>query len=267
MVFKKFKIKGGANNVGKNPTSSTGMSKALLIVVIISFIFALLGLILGIVGASKIGKVSENSNDIEINTKDLEDIRNDIDKKFDALASDLTGTKIGPRGGVGPQGPQGPPGGLYSGSGHLIQTKSKKAANIVAGKGEPSIIYVDKKSFAPNQYWFLENKQGGSVPTMIKNKFTSFCLEGNGKTDNVFSNVCNENNGNQRFEWNNFGQLRLGGTQKCLTTKAFQLKGYSNDRIENTQKVSNANAGTVDKVALEPCSNFYDESQAWYFGS
>ena len=259
------KLRGGSNNSPNTP-SEGGFMKFIKtmswIIALLAAVVSVACLIMVIVALVKISQVDTNKNNITKNTKDITTLQVNYDKYFNKLQTNVSGQSVGPMGPQGMVGAQGPAGGLFSAFGQMVNAESQKAANVTAGTGNTAIVYMDKKSDAPNKYWYLENN-GSNL--MIKNKFTDYCLEADKNTGDVYSGICNKGNGKQNFVWTKDGKLNLNNTGKCVGTKSFQMKNHPNARIVDTQNQNNNNAGVVQKLALEDCQSGYYPPQAWVF--
>jgi len=229
-------------------------------------IVALIGIAGIIIGAIALGK-NNSSSETEKIKKDFVDFTTSIQKLVASQAQSLnTGTR-GLQGPRGTSGPQGPPGMSYSAAGQLLNMATKTVATPTAGKGLQSIVYLDNKNNSPMQYWFLENNQDGSVS--VKNKYSNHCLNTDGG-NNVFSDVCRNDN-NQKFIWNSQMQLLSNGQNgKCMTIQNFSRNtGNSTNNLDPTtgQALSNTNNGNVNRVALDTCSSSLNPNQTWFVGN
>ena len=212
------------------------------------------------------------------NSKTSADAFNDLKDKFDKFTESVgkvvstqsqtlnSGTR-GLQGPRGPSGPQGPPGMSYSAAGQLLNMAMKTVATPTAGKGLQSIIYLDNKNNSPMQYWFLENNLDGTVS--VKNKYSDRCLNTDGG-NNVFSDVCRDDN-NQKFVWNSQMQLLSKGQNgKCMSIQDFSRNtGNSTNNLDPTtgQPLANTNNGNVKKVGLDTCSSSLNPNQTWFVGN
>lgn len=230
-------------------------------------IVALIGIAGIIIGAIAISKGTSN-NENNVSKKNFDDFKESIGKVISSQAQSLnTGTR-GLQGPQGPSGPQGPPGMSYSAAGQLLNMATKTVATPTAGKGLQSIVYLDNKNNSPMQYWFLENNPDGSVS--VKNKYSNHCLNTDGG-NNVFSDVCRNNN-NQKFIWNSQMQLASTGQNgKCMTIQQnfSRNTGNSTNNLDPTtgQALSNTNNGNVSRVALDACSSSLNPNQTWFVGN
>jgi hypothetical protein len=230
-------------------------------------IVALIGIIGIIVGAIALSK-NNSSSDVDKLQKNFDEFKTSIQKLVSSQAQSLnTGTR-GLQGPRGPSGPQGPPGMSYSAAGQLLNMATKTVATPTAGKGLQSIVYLDNKNNSPMQYWFLENNPDGSVS--VKNKYSNHCLNTDGG-NNVFSDVCRNNN-NQKFIWNSQMQLVSNGQNgKCMTIQQnfSRNSGNSTNNLDPTtgQALANTNNGNVSRVALDTCSSSLNPNQTWFVGN
>jgi hypothetical protein len=144
---------------------------------------------------------------------------------------------------------------------------TKTVATPTAGKGLQSILYLDNKNNSPMQYWFLENNLDGTVS--VKNKYSDRCLNTDGG-NNVFSDVCRDNN-DQKFIWNSQMQLLSKGQNgKCMSIQDFSRNtGNSTNNLDPTtgQPVANTNSGNVKRVSLDECSSSLNPNQTWFVGN
>jgi hypothetical protein len=177
----------------------------------------------------------------------------------------------GSRGQQGPRGlsgPQGPPGMSYSAAGSLLNMATKKVATPTAGKGQPSIVYLDDVNHSPVQYWFLSNNPDGSVS--VQNKYSNNCLNTD-DSNNIFSDVCNPNSNSQKFLWGpNMQLISRAQNGKCASIQDFNRTiGNSTNNIDPTtgQPVGNTNNGSVKRMALDTCSTSLNPNQTWYVGT
>ena len=231
-------------------------------------IVALISISAGIISFVAISK-SNQSSEIKKLQKDFDEFTTSIGKVVVSQAQSLnTGTR-GLQGPQGPSGPQGPPGMSYSAAGQLLNMATKTVATPTAGKGLQSIVYLDNKNNSPVQYWFLENNPDGSVS--VKNKYSNNCLNTDGG-NNVFSDVCRNDNDNQKFVWNSQMQLLSKGQGgKCMTIEQnfSRNSGNSTNNLDPTtgQAVANTNNGNVNRVALDTCSSSINPNQTWFVGN
>ncbi len=232
-----------------------------------SILFVLLIAIVAII-ISSIALNKENSNnDDYVSKKDFNDFKDAMHTTVSSQAQSLnTGTR-GLQGPRGPSGSQGPPGMSYSAAGQLLNMATKTVATPTAGKGLQSILYLDNKNNSPMQYWFLENNLDGTVS--VKNKYSDRCLNTDGG-NNVFSDVCRDDN-NQKFVWNSQMQLLSKGQNgKCMSIQDFSRNtGNSTNNLDPTtgQPVANTNSGNVKRVSLDACSSSLNPNQTWFVGN
>ena len=229
-------------------------------------IVALIGIAGIIIGAIAISKGNSNKEET-VSKKDFDDFTTSIQTVISSQAQSLnTGTR-GLQGPQGPSGPQGPPGMSYSAAGQLLNMATKTVATPTAGKGLQSIVYLDNKNNSPMQYWFLENNPDGTLS--VKNKYSNHCLNTDGG-NNVFSDVCRNDN-NQKFIWNSQMQLLSNGQGgKCMTIQNFSRNtGNSTNNLDPTtgQALSNTNNGNVNRIALDTCSTSINPNQTWFVGN
>ena len=224
----------------------------------------LLSLALSIIALSKKGTTEKNNNDIQ---DKFDKFTKSIEAMVSTQAQSLNSGTRGLQGPRGPSGPQGPPGMSYSAAGQLLNMAMKTVATPTAGKGLQSIIYLDNKNNSPMQYWFLENNLDGTVS--VKNKYSDRCLNTDGG-NNVFSDVCRDDN-NQKFVWNSQMQLLSKGQNgKCMSIQDFSRNtGNSSNNLDPTtgQAVANTNNGNVKRVALDTCSSSLNPNQTWFVGN
>ena len=238
-------------------------STILIIGIVIVALISIGACIISVVAISK-----GNSNKEEtVSKKDFDDFTTSIQTVISSQAQSLnTGTR-GLQGPRGPSGPQGPPGMSYSAAGQLLNMATKTVATPTAGKGTQSIVYLDNKNNSPVQYWFLENNPDGTLS--VKNKYSNHCLNTDGG-NNIFSDVCRDNN-NQKFIWNSQMQLLSRGQNgKCMTIQNFSRNsGNSTNNLDPTtgQALSNTNNGNVNRIALDTCSNSINPNQTWFVGN
>jgi hypothetical protein len=235
----------------------------LIIAIVIVLLIAIVGIIIGFIALNK----SNSSSEIDKLQKDFDEFKTSIGNLISKQAQSLnTGTR-GLQGPRGPSGPQGPPGMSYSAAGQLLNMSTKTVATPTAGKGLQSIVYLDNKNNSPMQYWFLENNPDGTVS--VKNKYSERCLNTDGG-NNVFSDVCNNNN-TQKFVWNSQMQLLSKGQNgKCMTIQDFSRNtGNSTNNLDPTtgQALANTNNGNVKRVALDVCSSSLNPNQTWFVGN
>lgn len=239
--------------------------KKLLILSLVLGIGALIALIaLIIVTVILSGKLESSNNKIvenqDFNLKQF----NEIQSKTDIANVSL---KQGPQGVQGRQGPAGPTGGNFSGVGPLMCVGQNKVATPTYGKGEPAIVYLDKKQYTPVQYWFLENNENGTVT--IKNKFTGNCLTTN-KLGDIFSDIC-RNNGDQQFIWSPNMQLSSVSQQnQCVSIENYERNTTNSNNSYNLSDLSvkrGSNSGNVQRLKLSPCSSSQNLNQTWFAGN
>jgi hypothetical protein len=229
-------------------------------------IFGLIAIIAIIVSSIALNKGNSNNEDY-VSKKDFNDFKDSMHTAVSSQAMSLnTGTR-GLQGPRGPSGSQGPPGMSYSAAGQLLNMSTKTVATPTAGKGLQSIIYLDNKNNSPMQYWFLENNPDGSVS--VKNKYSDRCLNTDGG-NNVFSDVCRNDN-NQKFIWNSQMQLLSQGQNgKCMSIQDFSRNtGNSTNNLDPTtgQALTNTNNGNVKRIALDTCSTSLNPNQTWFVGN
>ena len=229
-------------------------------------IVALISIGAGIISVVAISKGNSNKEET-VSKKDFDDFTTSIQTVISSQAQSLnTGTR-GLQGPQGPSGPQGPPGMSYSAAGQLLNMATKTVATPTAGKGLQSIVYLDNKNNSPMQYWFLENNPDGTLS--VKNKYSNHCLNTDGG-NNVFSDVCRNDN-NQKFIWNSQMQLLSNGQGgKCMTIQNFSRNtGNSTNNLDPTtgQALSNTNNGNVNRIALDTCSTSINPNQTWFVGN
>ncbi len=240
------------------------LTTILIIGIVITFIIAVLSIIIGFVALDKANTNNQNS----VSKSDFEQFKDSIGRVISSQAQSMnTGTR-GLQGPRGPAGPQGPPGMSYSAGGQLLNMATKTVATPTAGKGLQSIVYLDNKNNSPMQYWFLENNPDGTVS--VKNKYSNRCLNTDGG-DNVFSDVCRGNNNNQKFIWNSQMQLVSSGQNgKCMSIQNFtRNSGNSTNNLDPTtgQALRNTNNGNVRRIALDTCSASLNPNQTWFVGN
>lgn len=234
-----------------------------IIGIIIVLSISICAVIVAIVSLNKHSSNTDNT----VSKKDFDEFKESISKVISSQSQSLnTGTR-GLQGPRGPSGPQGPPGMSYSASGQLLNMAMKTVATPTAGKGTQSIIYLDNKNNSPMQYWFLENNLDGTVS--VKNKYSDRCLNTDGG-NNVFSDVCRDDN-NQKFVWNSQMQLLSKGQNgKCMSIQDFSRNtGNSTNNLDPTtgQALTNTNNGNVKRVALDVCSSSLNPNQTWFVGN
>lgn len=240
------------------------LTTILMIGMLIILIVAAIGIVIGVVALNK----SNSSSDIQQLQKNMDEFKESIEKVVVSQAQSLnTGTRgfQGPR---GPVGPQGPPGMSYSAAGQLLNMATKTVATPTAGKGLESIVYLDSKNNSPIQYWFLENNPDGTVS--VKNKYSERCLNTDGG-GHVFSDICDNDNNTQKFNWNSYMQLvSRGQNGKCMTIQEFtRNSGNSQNSLDplTGQPLSNTNNGNVKKISLDTCSSSINPNQTWFVGN
>ena len=241
------------------------METSTFILIIVAVLIGIIGIIIGAIALHKSGSSSE----ITQLKKNFDEFKTSIESVVASQAQSLnTGTRgfQGPR---GPSGPQGPPGMSYSAAGQLLNMATKTVATPTAGKGLQSIVYLDNKNNSPVQYWFLENNPDGSVS--VKNKYSERCLNTDGGK-NVFSDVCRNDNDNQKFIWNSQMQLlSKGQSGKCMTIEQnfSRDSGNSTNNLDPTtgQALKDTNNGNVNRVALDTCSSSINPNQTWFVGN
>ena len=221
-------------------------------------------LILSIIAFTNNG--SSNKSFDELNNK-IDEFTKSIGTVVSTQSQSLNSGTRGLQGPRGPSGPQGPPGMSYSAAGQLLNMATKTVATPTAGKGLQSILYLDNKNNSPMQYWFLENNLDGTVS--VKNKYSDRCLNPDGG-NNVFSDVCRDNN-DQKFIWNSQMQLLSKGQNgKCMSIQDFSRNtGNSTNNLDPTtgQPVANTNSGNVKRVSLDECSSSLNPNQTWFVGN
>jgi hypothetical protein len=229
-------------------------------------VFGLIAIVAIIISSIALNKGNSNNDDY-VSKKDFDEFKSSIHTAVSSQAMSLnTGTR-GLQGPRGPSGSQGPPGMSYSAAGQLLNMSTKTVATPTAGKGLQSIIYLDNKNNSPMQYWFLENNPDGSVS--VKNKYSDRCLNTDGG-NNVFSDVCRNDN-NQKFIWNSQMQLLSQGQNgKCMSIQDFSRNtGNSTNNLDPTtgQALTNTNNGNVKRIALDTCSSSLNPNQTWFVGN
>jgi len=230
----------------------------------IILIIAAVGCIIGFVALNK----SNSSSDVEKLQKNMDEFQTSIEKLVVSQAQALNGGTRGLQGPRGPVGPQGPPGMNYTAAGQLLNMATKTVATPTAGKGLESIVYLDNKNYSPLQYWFLENNPDGTV--IVKNKYSDRCLKTDGG-NNVFSDICKNDDTTQKFIWNSQMQLVSSGQNgKCMTIQEFtRNSGNSQNSLDplTGQAISNTNNGNVKKISLDTCSSSINPNQTWFVGN
>lgn len=230
-------------------------------------IFGLMAIVAIIISSIALNKENSNNNNNYVLKKDFDDFKNSMHSTVSSQAQSLSMATRGLQGPRGPSGSQGPPGMSYSAAGQLLNMSTKTVATPTAGKGLQSIIYLDNKNNSPMQYWFLENNPDGSVS--VKNKYSDRCLNTD-SGNNVFSDVCRDDN-NQKFIWNSQMQLLSQGQNgKCMSIQDFSRNtGNSNNNLDPTtgQPVANTNNGNVKQIALDTCSSSLNPNQTWFVGN
>jgi hypothetical protein len=234
-----------------------------IIGIIIVLSISICAVIVAIVSLNKHSSNTDNT----VSKKDFDEFKESISKVISSQAQTLNTGNRGLHGPRGPSGPQGPPGMSYSAAGQLLNMAMKTVATPTAGKGTQSIIYLDNKNNSPMQYWFLENNLDGTVS--VKNKYSDRCLNTDGG-NNVFSDVCRDDN-NQKFVWNSQMQLLSKGQNgKCMSIQDFSRNtGNSTNNLDPTtgQALTNTNNGNVKRVALDVCSSSLNPNQTWFVGN
>jgi hypothetical protein len=213
-------------------------------------------------------KVTSLQTEINKLSKNNADFTNQINTHVSTQSQMINSGSRGQQGPRGLAGPQGPPGMSYSAAGPLLNMATKKVATPTAGKGQPSIVYLDDVNHSPVQYWFLSNNPDGSVS--VQNKYSNNCLNTD-DSNNIFSDVCNSSSNTQKFLWGpNMQLISKGQNGKCASIQDFNRTiGNSTNNIDPTtgQPVRNTNSGSVKRMALDTCSTSLNPRQTWYVGT
>ena len=220
------------------------MDSKMKYIAIATALLILTSLLLSIFAFIKISSFGSVINKVKKDTKkQITDFRSELFEKYGKSIMSLSSMgRVGP---PGQAGPQGQPGGEYAGNGFLTNNFAKKIVDTTAGRGPTAFAYLNNKSFTPTQHWTLENDG------KITNKKTGYCLVGNNQTNNVYMDICNQQQPNDiRYTWLNTGQLQFAGNrEKCLGIKKFP---YQNK--------------TVQKIALEQCKDNPTAEQTFFIG-
>ena len=126
----------------------------------------------------------------------------------------------------------------------LTNNLTKESVDITAGRGPGAFSFLSRKNFTPSQHWTHHNNG------KITNKNNGYCLVGDNRTDNIYVDICNQQNpvNNTQFTWLNTGQFQFAGNrEKCISIKKYP---YQNRKI--------------NRLTLENCNG--NAKQKWFIG-
>ena len=257
------------NNVRANaPPAQSDSKLGLYIFIIVTFIFACLGVAALVIAIINKGTVSGINSTVSDNKKKCE---NDVQQSKSDAELAATNMKRGSQGPPGIQGPSGPTGGVHAAAGPLLCVGQKKVATPVTGTSPFSIIYLDDRRYTPIQYWTLRNNSDSTVS--VVNKFTGNCMTTATNTSDVYSDKCvNPVPLNQKFNWGQNMQLSsVAQNTQCLSVQNNFAMSNSNSNnrfdLDNMTEKQNSNNGSVTQLKLMECSKSQNLDQTWWVGN
>jgi hypothetical protein len=138
---------------------------------------------------------------------------------------------------VGPMGPQGPAGTTLIASGKLANKKSsfneknKIIPQFVVARTEgtnpsASLNFMDSISpFASYQDWQLD------INNNIKNRYDNTCMTMSKTNNKIYMDVCDPNNANQKWKWDNTNRLISTSNSSNTILKCISIQEMENNNI------------------------------------